>query len=169
MNGNFIDTKIFAFSRRSREPGRVTAPKALFVNAHVLATACSYFESGTPFLFFGDLPSTIPIAFDFSDGIATSLNAGLPPGVAPFFEMEEHNSDSDYDGPVEAPAKARPPIGVTASALPERAVKAYVVKYTAYRTFVGNSRNTRCPLMGEIQPACDHLVYLFRRDLLLST
>ena len=52
VNGNFIDAKIFAFSRRSRTLGRVDTPKALFVNTHVLATACSYFESSTflPFL-----------------------------------------------------------------------------------------------------------------------
>jgi len=43
--GNFIDAKIIAFSRHSRKPGRVDTPKALFVNTHVLATACSYFES----------------------------------------------------------------------------------------------------------------------------
>ena len=45
-NGDFIDTKIFAFSRRSRVPGRVDAPKALFVNTRALATACGYFDSG---------------------------------------------------------------------------------------------------------------------------
>jgi hypothetical protein len=39
------DAKIFAFSRRSREPGRVDTPKVLFVNTHVLAAACSYFHS----------------------------------------------------------------------------------------------------------------------------
>jgi hypothetical protein len=50
VNGNFIDAKVFAFSRRAREPGRVDTPKALFVNTHVLATACGYFRSGTPLL-----------------------------------------------------------------------------------------------------------------------
>jgi len=50
VGGNFIDAKIFAYSRRSREPGRVDAPKALFINTHVLATACSYFRSRTPFI-----------------------------------------------------------------------------------------------------------------------
>ena len=61
MNGNFVDAKIFAFSRRSREPGRVDTPKTLFVNTHVLATACSYFRSGMPSLvFFGRLPFTVP-------------------------------------------------------------------------------------------------------------
>jgi len=52
VGGNFVDAKIFAFSRHSREPGRVDTPKALFVNTHVLATACSYFRSRTPFLIF---------------------------------------------------------------------------------------------------------------------
>ena len=45
-NGDFIDAKIFAFSRRSHVPGRVDTPKALFVNTRALATACSYFNSG---------------------------------------------------------------------------------------------------------------------------
>jgi len=53
VNGNFIDAKIFAFSRRSREPGRADTPKAIFVNIHILATACSYFQSSTFPLFFG--------------------------------------------------------------------------------------------------------------------
>jgi len=53
VNGNFIDAKIFAFSRRSREPGRVDAPKPLFVNTHVLGAACGYFRSSTPSFSFG--------------------------------------------------------------------------------------------------------------------
>ena len=53
LGGNFIDAKIFAFSRRSREPGRVNIPKAIFVNTHVLAAACSYFQSSTSFPFLG--------------------------------------------------------------------------------------------------------------------
>ena len=52
VNGNFVDAKIFAFSRRSHEPGQVNTPKALFVNTHVLATACSYFRSSAPFFLF---------------------------------------------------------------------------------------------------------------------
>ena len=52
VGGNFIDAKIFAFSRRSHETGRVDTPKALFVNTHVLASVCSYFRSRTPFLIF---------------------------------------------------------------------------------------------------------------------
>jgi len=55
-SGNFIDAKIFAFSRRSREPGRVDTPKALFVNTHILAAACSYFQSSTSPLYFSQLP-----------------------------------------------------------------------------------------------------------------
>lgn len=45
-HGNFIDAKIFAFSRRSsNRPTRVHSPRALFVNTHVLATACTFFRS----------------------------------------------------------------------------------------------------------------------------
>ena len=160
VNGNFINAKIFAFSRRSREPGRVDTPKALFINTHVLATACSYFRSSTPsfplFSFKVSRPTLIiPIAFDFSDGIETSLEAELPQDVEPFFHMEEHDldsnydgfyqvdeggSDSNYDGPVKIPADTQPPVGVAAPIL-TKTVKAYVVKYTAYKTFVGNSQN----------------------------
>jgi hypothetical protein len=169
VNGNFIDAKIFAFSRRSREPGRVDTPKALFINTHVLATACSYFRSGTPLfpLFSFEvsrLTLIIPIAFDFSGGIVTSLGAELPQDAEPFFQPEEHDLDSDYDDPAEVPAGARPPVNMSTSILPERSVKAYVVKYTAYRTFVNGSPSLRCPLMDGMQPARDHLVCLFRGD-----
>lgn len=59
VNGDFIDAKIFTFSRRSRTPGRVDTPKAIFVNTRVLETACSYFQSSmsTPYL---DAPSDPP-------------------------------------------------------------------------------------------------------------
>ena len=45
VDGNLIGAKIFAFSRRRHEHGRVTAPKGLFVNTRVLAAACDYFRS----------------------------------------------------------------------------------------------------------------------------
>jgi hypothetical protein len=174
VNGNFIDAKIFAFSRRSREPGRVDTPKALSINTHVLATACSYFRSGTPlfplFSFKVSRPTLIiSIAFDFSGGIVTSLGAELPQDAEPSFQPEEHDLDSDYDDPAEVPAEgglagARPLINTTTSILPERSVKEYVVKYTAYRTFVNGSPSLRCPLMDGMQPARDHLIRLFGGD-----
>ena len=98
----------------------------------------------------------------------TSLDAGFPLGVEPVFDMSEHDSDSDYDVPVEDPTgdpdEVQPPIDVAPPILPERRVKVYIVKYTAYRTFVGDPRSLRRSLIDEIQPACDHLVYLYRRD-----
>ena len=149
VNGNFIDAKIFAFSRRSREPGRVNTPKALFVNTHVLAAACGYFQSSALFLFFRDLLLTILTAFNLSNGIATSLTAGFPPDVESTFDMKEQDLDSDYDSFVEDsakgdPAGTQPPVEVAAPTLPDRTVKTYVVKYTAYRTFVGDLRSLRC-------------------------
>jgi len=119
-------------------------PRALFVNTHVLASACSYFRSCTPSPTFGGLPLTIPIVFDFSDGIVTSFGAGLPLGVEPTIDMEECDVDSDYDPPAQDPvernpSEVQPSIDATTPVLSERAVKAYVVKYTAYRTFVGDS------------------------------
>ena len=116
----------------------------------------------------------IPIVFDFSDGIVTSLEAELPPEVEPFFQMEDHDLDSDHDGPDGTPseggsAKAQSPINTAAPMLPERTVKAYVVKYMAYRMSVNNSSSLICPLMDEIQSACNHLVYLFRGDYFLPT
>lgn len=50
-NGNFINAKVFAFSRISLRSWRVDTPKALFVNAHVLAAAYSYFQTSAPPLF----------------------------------------------------------------------------------------------------------------------
>jgi len=144
VNGSFIDAKIFVFSRRSHESGRVNTPKALFVNTHVLATACGYFRSCMHPLFFGGLPSTIPTVFDFSDGIVTGLKDGLPPDVEPVFDMVEHDPDLDYDCSFGSsvgwvPTNTQPPIDVAAPMLSERTVKGYVVKYTAYRTFVRDS------------------------------
>ena len=81
----------------------------------------------------------IPTAFDFSDGIATSLEAGFPPYVEPFFQMEENDPDDDYDGPVEVSAEIQPPIDAAAPVSLGKAVKAYIVNYTAHRTFVDDS------------------------------
>lgn len=126
----------------------MTTPKALFVNTHVLATACGYFRSSAPFLFFGDHLLKILTAFDLTDGIVTSLAAGFPPDAEPIFDMEEQDLDSDYDDPVDGdPAISQLP-DMIVSVLPERSVKAYIVKYTAYKTFVGDSWSLRCVLMG---------------------
>jgi hypothetical protein len=59
-DGNFIDAKLFAYSRRSHEPGRVGTPEVLFVNTHVLATACSYFRFSTSSLLSEDPLSPFP-------------------------------------------------------------------------------------------------------------
>lgn len=82
--------------------------------------------------------------FDFSDGITTTLEAGLPPDVEPIFDMEECDLDCDYDAPDEDSGEinsieTQPTISTAAPLFPERTIKAYVVKYTAYRTFVGDS------------------------------
>ena len=141
-NGNFIDAKIYAYSRRSlQEPGRVHTPKALFVNTHVLAAACDYFRSSMPSIFFEDPPFTIPTAFELSDGIETTLGAGPPPGVDATFDLEDHDLDSDYDSFEEAPYET------ATQAFPDKIVKAYVVKYTAYRTYVHGLRSLMCQLM----------------------
>ena len=142
VNGNFIDAKIFAFSRHSRKPGRVDTPKALFVNTHILATACSYFKSSTPPPPFPRRPLVTALtAFSFSDGIQTHLNSGPPPGVEPFFDMEVCDSDSDFDDPVDGdPAEPRPRVPPDISKPPRGPIKAYVVNYTACKTWVYESR-----------------------------
>lgn len=104
--------------------------------------------------------------FDFPDSVVISLNAGLPLGVETTFNLGEHGFESDYDAPDEGLtggcSETQPPAALM---LPERTVKAYVVRYTAYRTFVGDSVcNLSRSLMDEIQPTRDHLVYLYRRD-----
>ena len=149
-NGNFIDAKIIAFSRRSREPGRVDTPKALFVNTHVLATACSYFESSTASHLLQRYPVTIPAAFGFSDGIQTYLNAGLPPGVEPFFDLEECDLDGDFGDSVEGePTGLQSQISPDASMPPQKSIKTYVIKYTAYKTSVSESHKARVPLTNQ--------------------
>lgn len=94
----------------------------------------------------------IPIAFDFSDGIETSLMAGLPPGLDASFDVEEDDLDNDYDFAEEYPADEDPADTQVLSETgaqepPERTVRAYLVKYTAYRTFVCDFRNLRCSLI----------------------
>ena len=141
-NGNFIDAKIYAYSRRSpQEPGRVHTPKALFVNTHVLAAACDYFRSSMPFVFLWGPLFTIPTAFELSDGIETTLGAEPPSGVDATFDLEDHDPDSDYDPFEEAPYET------ATQSSPDKIVKAYVVKYTAYRTYVCGLRSLMCPLM----------------------
>ncbi|KAF9647868.1 hypothetical protein BDM02DRAFT_3116338 [Thelephora ganbajun] len=149
--GNFIDAKIFAFSRRSREPGRVDTPETLFVNTRVLAAACNYFQS----------------TFSFSDGVETHLNAGLPPGIEHFFDLEECDFDNDFDGPADLdnpidfgdpvdldgpteddPADSQPQVSPDISESLPRSIKAYVVKYTAYRTLVCELHEVRYTTKG---------------------
>ena len=140
-NGSFINAKIYVYSRRSRqEPGRVHTPKVLFVNTHVLAAACDYFRSSMPFIFFEDTPFTIPTVFELS-GIETTLGAEPPSGVDATFDLEDHDSDSDYDLFEEAPYEA------ATQTFPDKIVKAYVAKCTAYRTYVGGLRSLICSLM----------------------
>ncbi|KAF9790820.1 hypothetical protein BJ322DRAFT_412454 [Thelephora terrestris] len=119
VNGNLIDAKIFAFSRRSREPGRVDTPKVLFVNTHVLAAACSYFHS----------------TFSFSNGTETDLDAELPPGMEPCFDLAECDLDSDFDDPVDDdPMQPQPRASSDTLESPRRPINAYLVKFTAYKT-----------------------------------
>ncbi|KAF9790812.1 hypothetical protein BJ322DRAFT_411728 [Thelephora terrestris] len=124
--GNFIDAKVFAYSGRARGSGRVHTPKPLFVNTHVLASACAYFRS----------------TFDLSDGIETSLTAGLPPGLDATFDIEENSLTDDYNDVEQYPADevfvdAEVPSETRVEGppeIPERTVKAYLVKYTPYNT-----------------------------------
>lgn len=86
--------------------------------------------------------------FDFPDAITTSLEEELPPGIELVSDVVGRDPDSDYDDPVEEnPAEAQPPVDVPM--LPEKTVKAYVVNFTAYRTFVGEWRRLRYLLMDE--------------------
>ena len=93
------------------------------------------------------------------------MGAGFPADLDTFFDMEEDDLDSDYDLAEEEPAHSETTPEAPAEEIP---VKAYLVKYTAYKAFVGGSdaRSLGYSLM-EVQPARDHLVPLFRRDLSL--
>lgn len=81
----------------------------------------------------------IPTAFDLSDGIETGLTDEFPPGLPTVVDTEEDGMDIDYDPAEEAPVDIQLPYEEPAQSLPERSVKAYLVKYTAYRTFVSGS------------------------------
>jgi len=63
--------------------------------------------------------------------------------IEPFFDLEECDSDSDFDDPVEGdPTEPQPQVSPNISELPQRSIKAYVVKYTAYKTLVdGRSKS----------------------------
>ena len=89
----------------------------------------------------GDPLLTITAAFDFSDGYITGLTAAFPSEVEPFFDIKGQDFNDDYDSPVDGPADgdlaiSQPPADVVTPTLPERTVKAYIVRYTAFRTFV---------------------------------
>lgn len=86
-------------------------------------------------------PSNTIVAFSFSDGIETDVNAGLPPGIEPSFDLQECDLDSDFDGPVEDDLAIEPQSQASPNVpeSPQRAVKAYLVKYTAYKTLSGES------------------------------
>lgn len=79
--------------------------------------------------------------FDTSDGIEISLTAGLPPGLEASLDILDRNdSNTDFDFAEEEPADAQVPLNETcAQVLPGKTVKAYLVKDTAYRTFVCDS------------------------------
>ena len=170
LNGDFIDAKIFAFSRRSHTPGRVDTPKPLFVNTHVLATACSYFESSgctSPSL--QSSGNTLTTAFSFSDGIETDINSGLPSNIEPFLDIEEGGLDSDFDDPVEdEPTRPQPHVSPTIPKLPQGTVKTYVVKYTAYQTLVGNPPKLDLAI-NRHDVACARLSGIFTREKSLSS
>ena len=95
-----------------------------------------------PFLFGSPLP-TITTAFYFSEGFVTGLTAAFPPDVEPFSDIEGQDFNDDYDSPVDDSAEgglgiSQPPADMTAQTPPERTVRVYIVRYTAYKTFVGD-------------------------------
>jgi len=111
---------------------------------------------------------TTPTAFSFSDGIKTHLNAGLPPDAEPFSDLEDCDLGCDFDDPVEGDsAESKPQVSPDASNPPQKSIKTYVVKYTAYRTSVGDQHKVHTPLTNEAQLARDNLVHLLGRDCFL--
>ena len=92
-------------------------------------------------------PVTTITAFSFSDGIETRPDAGLPPGVESFYDLEDCDLDSDFDCPVEDDGDSVEPqaeISPDVSERPQRSIKAYLVKYTAYRTLGDESCQVHC-------------------------
>lgn len=67
------------------------------------------------------------------------MTAGFPPGLDTVFDMEENDLDSDYDLAEEDPADSQTSPEVPEQIASERPIKAYLVKYTSYTTFVDGS------------------------------
>ena len=80
-------------------------------------------------------PVTSPTVIGSSDGVETLMNEGLPPGVEPFYDLEEWDLSGDFDGPIqEDPAEPQPQGSSNTSKRLQRSIKTYVVKDTAFRT-----------------------------------
>ena len=94
------------------------------------------------------------------------MTAGFPSGLDTAFDVEGDDLDGDYNRAEEEPADSQIPHETPAQISQGRSVKAYLIKYTAYKTFVGdsNAQSQRQSLMKK-QPARHHLVHLFRRDI----
>lgn len=67
------------------------------------------------------------------------MTAGFPPGLDTFFDIGDNDLDNDYDLAEEDPAGFQADPEVPEQIFQERPVKAYLVKYTAYKTLVGDS------------------------------
>lgn len=96
------------------------------------------------------------------------MTAGFPPELDTTFDIEENDADSGYGFARRGPAGPETQTEAPAQILQERTVKAYLVKYTAYNTFVG-ARYTKCRIKAnDVQPLRDYMVYLLWRDFFLS-
>lgn len=89
-----------------------------------------------PSLCIGGLLFNVTPAFDLSDGVEIGMTAGLPQGFDTALDLEEEDLDGDYDSAEGGPDGEQVPGEVPTQTSQERTVKAYLVKYTAYRTFV---------------------------------
>jgi len=115
-------------------------------------------------------PVTIATAFTFSGGIETCPDAGLPPGVESFFDLEDCDLDSDFDCPAEDiddPVEPQAEVPPDISERPQRSIKAYLVKYTAYRTLGGELHQVHRITNGE-DADCARLSGIFTRETLPS-
>ena len=100
LGGEFIDTKFYAFSRRS-VAGVVDTPKPVFANSAVLKVSSKYFEgceseSAAALVSYADLLPPV-LAGGYKEATISALDGPLPEGGSMTGDEYDYFSDSDLD------------------------------------------------------------------------
>ena len=101
------------------------------------------------------LSFTVWTAFDHGDGIETTVAAEFPSDMDTAFDTEGDDFDSDYDPTEEGHIGHQGSVGEAPThPFPERVVKAYLVKYTSYKTSVVQSSCIKSKALFNRSVAC---------------